>query len=332
MKKFLVTMLSILLALSLLTGCVGATVNNNVTDDATTDRELNIMVILKTTSSEYWSYVVAGCEQYENDYPNVKVTVTGPPSETSFDEQQNMIETALADPTIDGFVFSPLQSDVVARLIAGQNKPMVAVDTNIEAPEILSFIGTGNEEAAKLGGIAAVKLAKEKGWSEINCIEISGVQGDTTNTARLNGYKSGVESEGGNFLDTEIQYANGVADQAVTAMEGIMQRFPEGVAIICANNDDMAQAAARAASTNGAYKNTVFLGFDGTLSACDSILKGEETMSVGQEPFEMGYKSIEAIVKAINGERIDKFIDSGAFIVDQANANERKNKLSAYLN
>lgn len=323
--------LRLLLVLSLLVGC-----SNNVSQkvDSTNDLKddnLNIMVILKTTASEYWSYVVAGCEQYEKDYPNVKVTVTGPPSETSFDEQQNMIETALADSSIDGYVFSPLQSDVVARLISGHKKPMVAVDTNINAPEILSFIGTGNEDAAKLGGAAAVKLAKEKGWNDINCIEISGVQGDTTNTDRLNGYRKGVESEGGKFLDNEIQYANGVADQAVTAMEGIMQRFPNGVAIICANNDDMAQAAARIAATNESYKNTIFLGFDGTMSACDSILKGEETMSVGQEPFEMGYKSIDAIVKAINGETIDKFIDSGAFIVDPSNANDRKLKLAGYL-
>ena len=31
-------------------------------------------------------------------------------------------------------------------------------------------------------------------------------------------------------------------------MEAIMQNHPEGIAIICANNDDMAMAAARAAA------------------------------------------------------------------------------------
>lgn len=329
MKKFLSVVLATLMVVATLVGC-----SNNATTTTQNPQEeksgYNIAVILKTTSSEYWGYVVAGCNAYMKDHPEVKVTVTGPPSETSFDEQVAMIETALGDASVDGYVFAPLQSATVANLIKGKTKPMVAVDTNINAPEILSFIGTGNEEAAKLGGKEAAKLAKQRGWEEVNCIEISGVQGDDTNTARLNGYKAGVEAEGGKFLDDEVQYANGVADQAVAAMEGIMQRFPEGIAIICANNDDMAQAAARTAKGNEAYKDTIFLGFDGTLSACNSIINGEETMSVGQEPYEMGYKSVEAVVKALQGQKLDKFIDSGAFIVNPDNAQTRKNKLSSY--
>ena len=332
MKKFL----SCFLALVMITTLVAcgnksaATTETAAAAAAEAKTGYNIAVILKTTSSEYWGYVVAGCNAYMKDHPDVKVTVTGPPSETSFDEQVSMIETALGDASIDGYVFAPLQSDTVAKLIAGQKRPIVAVDTNISAPEILSFIGTGNEAAAKLGGQEAAKLAKERGWDEVNCIEISGVQGDATNTARLNGYKAGVEAEGGKFLDSEVQYANGVADQAVTAMEGIMQRFPDGVAIICANNDDMAQAAARTAKGNSAYENTIFLGFDGTMSACNSIISGEETMSVGQEPYEMGYKSVGAVVDALNGKTLDKFIDSGAFIVNPDNAQTRKDKLSNY--
>ena len=189
MKKFLSLVLATLLLITSLVGCGGQAASTS-SGGAEKKSGYNIAVILKTTSSEYWGYVVAGCNAYMKDHPEVKVTVTGPPSETSFDEQVNMIETALNDESVDGYVFAPLQSETVAKLIAGKTKPMVAVDTNINAKEILSFIGTGNEEAAKLGGREAAKLAKENGWEEINCIEISGVQGDATNTARLNGYKN----------------------------------------------------------------------------------------------------------------------------------------------
>ena len=291
----------------------------------------NISVILKTTSSEYWGYVVAGCEAYSKDHPEVKVTVVGPPSETSYDEQQNMIETALGNKDNDAFVIAPLQSDMVATMISGETRPVLAVDTKITAKEIVSFVGTGNEEAAKLGGQEAAKLAKERGWTEINCIEIAGVQGDQTNTDRMNGYKAGVEAAGGKFLDDEVQYANAVADQAVTCMEAIMQNHPEGVAIICANNDDMAQAAARAAAGNEAYANTVFMGFDGTQSACKSILAGEETMSVAQQPYQMGYKAVEAAVAALKGETLAAFIDSGAGVVSPDSAQSRYDELVALV-
>lgn len=291
----------------------------------------NISVILKTTSSEYWGYVVAGANAYGKDHPNVTVEVKGATSETAYDEQMNMIETDMQNADIDGYVIAPLQADMVANMISGQTKPIVAVDTNIDAPEVLSFVGTDNEAAGVLGGAAAAKLAKERGWEEIKCIEIAGVQGDSTNEARMRGYKAGVESEGGTFLSDEIQYANAVADQAVTCMEAIMQNHPEGIAIICANNDDMAMAAARAAAGNEAYKNTVFLGFDGIQSACQSILAGEETMSVCQQGYLMGYQSVEAVVRALNGETIEEFIPADATVVDPSTAQARLEELQGYL-
>ena len=291
----------------------------------------NVSVILKTTASEYWGYVVAGAEAYMADHPEVKVEVKGATSETAYDEQLNMIETDMNNAAIDGYVIAPLQADMVCNLIAGQTKPIVAVDTNIEAPEVLSFVGTSNENAGKLGGEAAAKLAKELGWTEIKCIEIAGVQGDSTNEARMAGYKAGVEAAGGTFLADEIQYANGVADQAVTCMEAVMQNHPEGIAIICANNDDMAMAAARAAAGNAAYENTVFLGFDGIQSACQSILDGELTMSVCQAGYDMGYQSVDAVVRALNGETLDKFIEAEASIVDPATAQARMDLLKGYL-
>ncbi|MBR0282599.1 MAG: sugar ABC transporter substrate-binding protein [Oscillibacter sp.] len=293
--------------------------------------EYNISVILKTTSSEYWGYVVAGAEAYGKEHPNVHVNVKGATSETAYDEQQNMIETDMLNNSIDGYVIAPLQADMVVNMISGQTKPIVAVDTDIDAPEVLSFIGTGNEAAGALGGEAAMNLAKERGWTDLYCIEIAGVQGDSTNEARMAGYKAGVEAAGGVFLIDETQYANAVADNAVTCMEAIIQNHPEGIAVICANNDDMAMAAARAASGNSAYANTVFLGFDGIQSACNSILAGEETMSVCQEGYNMGYSSVDAVVRALQGEQLEDFIDAGASIVDPSNAQERLEQLQGYL-
>ena len=350
MKKFLALILTLAMALSL-AACGGNDGGSSApadsgqsqpadygsdaqpADSGSGDESYNISVILKTTASEYWGYVVAGANAYAKDHPNVTVTVKGATSETAYDEQLNMIETDMNNADIDGYVIAPLQADMVSNMISGQTKPIVAVDTDIDAPEVLSFVGTGNEAAAKLGGEAAAKLAKERGWEEIKCIEIAGVQGDSTNEARMAGYKAGIEAAGGTFLSDETQYANAVADQAVTCMEAIIQNHPEGIAVICANNDDMAMAAARAAAASGNenYKNTVFLGFDGIQSACNSILAGEETMSVCQEGYSMGYNSVDAVVRALQGETLDEFIDAGASIVDPDTAQARLEQLQGYL-
>lgn len=293
--------------------------------------DYRIDVILKTTSSEYWGYVVAGAKAFEKDHSNVKVDVKGASSETAYDEQQNIIETDLNAGNYDGYVIAPLQADLVKTLIAGHTKPILAVDTKIEAPEVLSFIGTSNETAAEAGGRAAVEAAKQAGWEKVEAICISGVQGDGTATARLNGYQTGIEGAGGNFLEDEIQYADAVADKAVTSMEAIMQNHPEGIAIICCHNDDVAIAAARAAASNEAYKNTVFMGFDGIKSACNAILEGSESISVAQEAYDMGYKSVAAAVAKLNGMELPEFINSGVSIVTPENAQERLDALTSYL-
>ena len=88
----------------------------------------SIDVILKTTASEYWQYVQAGALAYMQDNPDVTVTVKGAPSETSYQDQLNMIQTDLAD-DYDGYVIAPLQADMVANLVSGVEKPIFFNDT-----------------------------------------------------------------------------------------------------------------------------------------------------------------------------------------------------------
>ena len=336
MKKRLLAMLMTGAMVASLAACGGGS-STPSTDDKTggnkagTTSGCSVDVILKTTASEYWSYVKAGAEAYSKDNPDVKVEVKGATSETAYDEQQNMIETDLNSGAYDAFVIAPLQADLVKTLIAGQTAPIVAVDTNIDAPEVLSFVGTGNEDAAAMGGKAAVEAAKAAGWDKVQAIAISGVQGDGTATARLTGYEKGVTEAGGEFLKDEIQYADAVADKAATSMEAIMQNHPKGVAIIVCNNDDMAMAAARAAQGHDAYKNTIFLGFNGDRAACEAILAGQMTMSVAQMAYEMGYKAVETMVQVLDGETVDEFVDSGSDVVTPDNAQERLDTLKTQL-
>lgn len=294
--------------------------------------DIKISLVFKTLASEHWQLMKAGAEAWAAEHPAATVDIVGPPSETSYDEQLNMIETT-RNSDYDAYVIAPLQSDQVATAIAGETRPVIAVDTRIDAPEVISFVGTGNEAAAKMGAEKAVEAAKAAGWDEIKCIEIAGVQGDQTNTARMNGYKAGITEAGGEFLEDEVQYAEAVADKAVLSMEAIMQKFPEGIAIICANNDDMAVAAAKVAAESGNenYKNTIFLGFDGSTAACEAVLDGRLTLTCAQQPYDMGYLACQAAYDAVAGKTVEDTIDSGTEIIDTTNAQERLDTVNGYM-
>ena len=334
MKKRAIAMLLAGALCASMAGCSSTGDTGGGDTAASGESKYHVSIILKTTAAEYWKFVQAGAEAYAEEHPDeVAVEVKGPPSETSFQDQLNMIQTDLSDVSYDGYIISPLQQDMVANLIQDTEKPVIALDTNIESDKVVTFVGTGNEEAAKQGAIAAVEAAKEAGWTEIQCIEIAGVQGDSTNTARMNGYKAGIEEAGGAFLEDEVQYAEATATRAVDAMNGIISRYPDGIAIICANNDDMAIAAAKAArdSGNQAYANTIFLGFNGDRAACEAILADELTMSIAQMAYEMGYKSVEAMVQTLDGEQVEPNIDSGSEVITIDNAQERLDTLDEQL-
>lgn len=70
----------------------GSAASGSAASGGASDGKYSIDVILKTTSSEYWSYVVAGAKAYAKDNPNVTVDVKGATSETAYDEQLNMVD------------------------------------------------------------------------------------------------------------------------------------------------------------------------------------------------------------------------------------------------
>lgn len=327
-KRIGAAMLSTALLLGALTGCGGSGGSSAPAaggDSASTTAVENphITVVLKTLASEYWAYVAKGCKQAGKDL-GAEVDVQGATSETAYDEQLSIIETVLNANSTDALVVAPLQAETVATQIANADMPVIAIDTNVESDKVLSFIGFDNEAIASMGGEAAVEAAKKAGWENITAIGIAGVQGDSTSEARMGGYKESITKAGGTYLADETQYADGVSDKAVTAMEAIIQSHPEGIAIIVCNNDDMAVGAARAAASYPAYKDTIFVGCGGNVAALDAILAGQETLTVAVDGYDIGYQGVQAAVDALNGKTLDKFIATSNSVVTIDNAEEQK--------
>ena len=331
-KRLLAALVSGAMLMSALAGCGSSGAQTSGDDSAgqTANQDYHIKVILKTLASEYWQYVGNGCKQAGKDL-GVTVDVLGASSETAYDEQLSMIETTLSSSDCDAMVVAPLQAETVATQIAGTDLPIVAIDTAINSDKVLSFVGFNNEELAAMGGKAAVDAAKDKGWDKITAIGIMGVQGDSTSEARIAGFKQGIAEAGGEYLSAETQYADSVADKAVTCMEAIIQAHPEGVSIIVANNDDMAAGAARAAAAFPAYKDTIFVGIGGNLAGIDAILAGQETMTVAVDGYDVGYLGVQAAVDALNGKTLEKFIATDATVVTAENAAERRAEVEKRL-
>ena len=325
-KRFLAMTLAGAMCAAMLTGCGGGS-SAQTSDGGSSagsdggDGKYNISVIVKLTDGHF-NKVIAGAKAYADEHDNVSVEIQSPTSATSYDEQVNMIETSLGNPGIDAIVLAPLQSDTAATLVSTSTKPVIAVDTDFTSDKKSSFVGTGNESAAKEGGKAAVEEAKKRGADKPTVLILTGTQGDETHEARLAGYKEGAEEAGGEVV--EVQYCDAAAEKAATAMEAVMQKYPDGIDVVLSSNDDMAMSALKIIndSGNAAYKDTVVCGFDGNQSAIEAVKAGTLGMDIAQLGYDMGYKAVEAAVAVLEGNSVDSYIDSGAKVVDSANAED----------
>ena len=282
-----------------------------------------LSVVLKTTSSEYWSYVIAGIEQAEKDLGNVEVDVRGANSDTDFDGQLNMVETIVNADMCEAIAIAPLQADQIANALTGVKIPVLAIDTNFEQAE--TFIGTAHEDAAYQGG----KYVAEQIGKGGKVVVLANIQGESTSEARVAGYKKALEEGGCEIIST--QYTDGVGDKAVTVTDGVLQSFPDIDAIVCCA-DDVALGASRAIRQTGRDGDGIIVcGFDGISSGVQAVVDGEISCTVAQDPYNMGYQCVKSMLDVVEGEKLDDFIDTGCNVITPDNADEYLAKLKSLV-
>ena len=325
-KKILALLMASAMALTM-TACGGSASQSGSDSTADTGSDAaggnhKISVILKTLNSEYWQAVSAGINQAADDL-GVTVDLQGPPSETSYDEQLNMIETTLGSSDAEALVLAPLQPDVATTAVANATIPVLSVDTTFTSDKLVSYVGVSNEDAAKSGG----EYVAEKLGGTGNVVILAGVQGDTTSEDRVKGWTEGIEAGGCTVLD--MQYTDAVADKAVTTLEGLMQQYPDQIDAVVCHSDDVAMGAAQALQSMGKQDDVVVCGFGG-ISGATPVKEGSITATVDIGAYQMGYDCVARALDAIEGKTIDSFYPSDPTIIDSSNVDDFLAKLAEW--
>lgn len=325
-KKILAMLMASAMALTM-TACGGSASQSGSDSTADTGSDAaggnhKISVILKTLNSEYWQAVSAGINQAADDL-GVTVDLQGPPSETSYDEQLNMIETTLGSSDAEALVLAPLQPDVATTAVANATIPVLSVDTTFTSDKLVSYVGVSNEDAAKSGG----EYVAEKLGGTGNVVILAGVQGDTTSEDRVKGWTEGIEAGGCTVLD--MQYTDAVADKAVTTLEGLMQQYPDQIDAVVCHSDDVAMGAAQALQSMGKQDDVVVCSFGG-ISGATPVKEGSITATVDIGAYQMGYDCVARALDAIEGKTIDSFYPSDPTIIDSSNVDDFLAKLAEW--
>lgn len=307
MKKYLSA--TALVAAGLMAGMISAASAQDVT----------IVVSMKGpgAGNPFWAAVQRGAEEKGAEL-GVKVVVLAPPTESDVAAQIAQIEDQLAK-GVSGIVLAPTDPNALAPVVdeaTADGVPTVFVDTK-GSNEGITYIGTDN----KAGAALAAKHICDNVASGSDVAILQGIVTQSTGKARADGAHDGLSACGLNIVAEQT----GEWDRAkgLAVMENIITGNPN-IKAVFASNDNMGLGAIEALKSEGMLDDVFLVGFDANPDAAESVLAGEMSATVAQNPYNMGALGVESVLALINGGSLDPVIDTGTVLVDSSNAADFK--------
>jgi len=282
------------------------------------EQGFRITIVTKALDSEFWQNLKQGAEDEAQKHPDASVTVLAPQREINIDQQVNILEDQILK-RVSALVIAPCGvAEIIPALEKAHEKniPVLTVDTDVDWPHKLSYVGTDNRLGGKLAGEYLIKALNGKGKIAI----IRGIPGVQTHEDRVSGFLEAIKKATGIEI-VAMQPANSERDLALTVMENLLTSHPElnGVFI---TSDQMALGALEAIDVHRLAGKLIVVGFDAGEEAIKAVSEGKLTAVVAQNPYNMGKQSFLAALKAARGEVIEQRIDTGTKLIDNANVND----------
>jgi len=286
--------------------------------------EIYIPVISKGFQHQFWQAVKAGADQAAKDF-NVKVTFEGPETEAMVDKQIDMLSAALAKkPAAIGF--AALDSKAAIPLLKkakAANIPVIAFDSGVDSDIPVTTTTTDNKAAAAL---AADKMAELIGKSGDVAVLVHD-QTSRTGIDRRDGFLEKMKSAYPDIKIVSVQYGAGDQLKSTEIAKAVLQANPNLKGYFGANEGSIIGVLNAAKEMK---RKVVIIGYDSGKQQKAAVASGEEAGAITQNPVGIGYKTVEAAVKALKGEKLPKIIDTGFMWWDKTNMNDPKIKAVLY--
>lgn len=215
--------------------------------------------------------------------------------------QQNQAQNAQSQGA-KAVIINPVDSDAASPAVApllSSNLPVISVDRSVTGEDVTSHIASDNVAG---GAQAADELAKAVG-EKGKVIILQGTPGAASTRDRGDGFKKEIKKYSGIEVVAE-QTANFDRAEALDVTTNLIQSNPDVVGIY-AENDEMALGAIQSLGSKAGTDVKIF-GFDGTEDGLKAVSDGTMVGTIAQQPKELGKKAVEAAVKAIKGESVEK--------------------------
>jgi ribose transport system substrate-binding protein len=291
---------------------------------ASAQDKVYIALISKGFQHQFWQAVKAGADKAASDL-GARVTFEGPDSESQVDRQIDMLAAALAKkPAAIGFAALDSQAAIPLLRQAQQAKiPVIAFDSGVDSDIPVATAATNNLAAAAL---AADKMADLVGGQGKVALLVHD-QTSRTGIDRRDGFVNRIKSTYPKISIVAIEYGGGDHLKSTEIAKAVLQAHPDLKGMFGANEGSAIGVINGVKELN---RKLVVIGYDSGTQQKQAIRDGRMAGAITQNPIGIGYKTVEAALKAVKGQPVEKIIDTGFYYYDKANIDQPEIKAVLY--
>jgi ribose transport system substrate-binding protein len=278
------------------------------------DKKPTVVVVLKEGNTEYWRIMKAGIEKGFKDFDiDGKVMV---PTDSTAQEQADLLIKAYKERP-DIIITAPISLSVKPTLETFTDVPVLLVDTDLPIKNKTAYIGTDNLDLGKKAGAFLASQLQPGNKIAIIAGDLSfSVFKERIDGATISLRNAGIEIA---YLKTGIQDDPKTIQNVITKL---LRDHPDIKGVVT-THDTIALPTIKELEEQGL--STPVIGPDGLTEMLKFIADETIPGTMAQNPYDMGYLSVETAMKVIQGENVEPFVDSGVDIIIKENAQHRLN-------
>jgi ribose transport system substrate-binding protein len=281
-----------------------------------------IAVIPQGSTHRHWKIMQAGAQKAAREFQNSGRTVEllwkGLIREGDHEEHKQIVESFLHK-GVDGIVLAPFDNQFLVSTVeeaARKHVPKVVIDSELDTPRIVSYVGTDNHKA---GGLAAQRIGEVlhgRGVVFVQRYE----KGSASTEAREAGFVDKIRTKFPSMdVVTSANFAGGTRDSAKRAAESFLSKKAETIQGVFTPNESSTIGMLMALQGSSLTNKVAFVGFDHSETLAAAVKCKQIQGLVAQDPFRMEEIGVKSILEYLLGRDVPKRVDTGAILVTSEN-------------
>lgn len=286
-----------------------------VTWQLSQEKTFSVILIPKQLelANDFWKLVIDGATEASKAY-EIELEILGPNKEGSYDMQKELIAKAIKKKP-DAIILAAEdyeKTSIEAQKIKEQGIKLIVIDSGIKGKIEDVMIATNNFEAGIKMGYRIKKLLAKEG----EVVIMNHSKSTLTGIDRERGIRTTLSD-----MEERIVASYDCHSDTTTAYEKTIEAvntYPD-LKVVAALNQYTALGAAKAIKMLDLSDQIKVVGFDNSIEQVKYLEEGIYDSLIIQNPFYMGYMSVEQTVNLLRGEEVEVNLSIGSTLITKEN-------------